>query len=102
MKTTLNTYEVADILLADEFANWTHDESLALAEYYAELEEDCGIDIELDVVGIRCAWKSYRTMQEVRDAYPSCPEEYTHALEWLNDFAQVIVLEDGTILATEF
>tara|TARA_R110000796_G_C14437326_1_gene421885 strand:- start:413 stop:721 length:309 start_codon:yes stop_codon:yes gene_type:complete len=102
MKITLSIYEVADRLLNDEFSNWTHDESLALAEYYEQLEEDCGIEIELDVVAIRCEWVSFSTLQEVRDNYTDCPEGELDALEWLYDRAQVIILEDGSLLVTEF
>ena len=58
MKTSLNTYEVADILLADEFADWSRQEAFALAEYYEQLEEDLDEEIELDVVAIRCEWKT--------------------------------------------
>jgi|GEM_PF-6433666 len=102
MKTTLNTYEVANILLADEFANWTREEAFALAEYYEQLEEDWGEEIDLDVVAIRCEWNSYSNMQEVRDNYPSCPADDEDALEWLYDCAQVIVVDDEALLVTEF
>lgn len=102
MKTTLSTNEVVDQLLADDYANWTYYESLALAEYYERLEEDCNTEIELDVVAIRCEWNSYSNIQEVRDNYPSCPEDDDEALQWLYDYAQVIEIDDEALLATNF
>jgi len=102
MKTTLNTYEVANILLADEFANWTRDEAFALAEYYEQLEEDWGEPIDLDVVAIRCEWNKYSNMQEVRAAYSNCPADDDDALEWLYDHAQVIHVDSESLLVTQF
>mgnify|MGYP000176868702 CR=1 FL=1 len=91
IKISLTTYEAADLLLNDEFAGWTHEEALALAEYYGQLEQDWGEQITFDACNIRCDWNSYSNMQEVRDAYPSCPKEcYQSALEWLEERAQVI------------
>ena len=102
MKTTLSTYEVVDQLLADHYALWTRAEAFALAGHYEQLEEDLDEEIELDVVAIRCEWNSYSNMQEVRDDYPTCPEDDEDALEWLHDCAQVITIDDEALLITEF
>ena len=90
MKITLSTYEVASRLMSDEYAGWTHEEALELAEYYEQLEEDTGEEITFNACSIRCYWNSYRNMQEVRDYYPSCPEDDDEALEWLEERAQVL------------
>ena len=102
MKTTISTHEAALLLLSDAPAGWTREEAFALAEYYEQLEEDTGEEIDLDVVAIRCEWTSYSNMQEVRDAYPSCPKDDGDALEWLYDFAQVIKIDSEALLVTEF
>tara|TARA_R110000772_G_scaffold89088_2_gene184829 strand:+ start:498 stop:812 length:315 start_codon:yes stop_codon:yes gene_type:complete len=104
MKTTLTTYEVADKLLADDDANWTRAQAFALADYYEQLEEDMGEEIELDVVGIRCEWSGYNNMQQVRDAYPSCPADAKGSGIWLYDRTQVIIVddEDESLLIAEF
>ena len=47
MKMILSTHQVADALLADEYANWTRSGSLALAEWLEEWEEDTGEEMEL-------------------------------------------------------
>jgi hypothetical protein len=102
MKTTISIHDAAFILLTDEYGSWTREEAFALAQYYEQLEEDLGEEIELDVVAIRCEWNSYSNMQEVRDNYPTCPEDDDDALEWLYDCAQVIVIDDEALLVTEF
>jgi hypothetical protein len=102
MKIELSTYEVADRLLNDEFAGWTHEEALALAEYYEQREEDTGEEITFNACSIRCDWNSYSNMQEVRNAYPNCPKDDDDALEWLYDHAQVIHVDSESLLVTQF
>ena len=59
MKNTLNTYEITDALLKDENAAWSYDGAKALAEYLEELRDDCGVELELDVVALRCAYSEH-------------------------------------------
>lgn len=63
MKTTLTTYDIAQALLSDEFGGWSYDGAKAMAEYLEELEQDCGMEMELDVVGIRCDFTEYDSLQ---------------------------------------
>ena len=64
MKNTLNTYEITDALLQDENAAWSYDGARALAEYLEEYEEDCGVELELDVVCLRCNFSEYNSLEE--------------------------------------
>ena len=48
MKKILNTYDIANELLADENADWSRAGAFALAEYLEDLEEDTGEEMELD------------------------------------------------------
>jgi len=59
MKNTLNTSEAASLLMADENADWTMAGALALVEYLEQIEEDCGIELELNVVALRCKYSEY-------------------------------------------
>ena len=59
MKNTLTTYEIADALLKDENADWSYTGARALAEYLEELRDDCGVELELDVVALRCAYSEH-------------------------------------------
>ena len=64
MKKTLTTHEIANELLDDSNANWSHSGAYALAEYLQELEESTGEEMELDVVAIRCDWSEYDSLQD--------------------------------------
>ena len=61
MKQTLNTYEVAMILVRDEYANWSYDGAEALIEWIEECE---GEDTELDPVNLRCEFSEYDSLIE--------------------------------------
>jgi hypothetical protein len=69
MKTTLSTYEIADSLCNDKFANWSHAGAFALAEYLEELEADCGQEMEFDTVAIRCDFAEYSSLQDWGEEY---------------------------------
>lgn len=64
MKTTLSTYEAADLLINDENAGWSRAGAFALAEYLEELETECGDEQELDVVAIRCEFSEFDGLQD--------------------------------------
>jgi len=64
MKTTLNTYEITDALTNDENAAWSYNGAKALAEYLEDYEEECGIELELDVVALRCEFTEYASLED--------------------------------------
>jgi len=63
MKMTLTTYDIADALCADQYANWSRAGALALAEWLEEMEESTGAETELDVVAVRCDFSEYESLQ---------------------------------------
>lgn len=69
MKTTLNTYDIANALKSDENANWTWNGARALAEYLEQIEEDTGEEMELDVVAIRCEFSEYESLESWASDY---------------------------------
>ncbi len=64
MKTTVNTYEITDALTNDENAAWSYNGAKALAEWLEEYEEDCEVELELDVVALRCEFTEYASLEE--------------------------------------
>lgn len=58
----LSTRELADMLLADDYANWSYEGAMALSEQLEDLHTD--IDLEFDVVAIRCAFSEYSSREE--------------------------------------
>ena len=69
MKKTLTTYDIANELMQDDNANWSRAGAFALAEYFEQYKDDCGEDIELDVVAIRCDFSEYSSLESWADEY---------------------------------
>ena len=61
IKQTVNEYRFMQVLREDEYASWSYGATKALYDYYEQLSEDIGEDIELDHVAIRCEWNEYDT-----------------------------------------
>lgn len=105
MKKTLTTNEVADLLRADEYANWSYAGALALAEYLEDMERDLGEEHEFDAVEVRCEFAEYASAADAAADYSFEPpdgadeEEIEEAaLEYLRDNTQVIEFDGGIII----
>lgn len=111
IKETVNEYRFTDVLRADEYAGWSYGATKALYDYYEQLSEDIGEDIELDRVAIRCEWTEY---DSALDAYKQhygddsdLPDderrtEEEQAREWLDDNTTVLDVENIDTSAGEF
>lgn len=92
------------MLLADTNARWSYNGARALVEHLEEMEEDCGIEIELDVVAIRCDWRQYTSASEAADEYGwewdgEAPDMREHdAADWLRQQTIVLDFEGGVIV----
>jgi hypothetical protein len=62
MKMNLSTYAVADLLLADQNANWSRAGALALACHLEEIESETGEEIEVDRVAIRSDYSEHQDL----------------------------------------
>jgi hypothetical protein len=110
MKKILNTQEIANELLADENADWSRAGAFALAEYLENLEEDSWVDMELDVVAIRCEFNEYSTALEAALEYLSMDEIVQRrdaidnlegsALEYLHENTMVYEFDGGVIVSS--
>lgn len=69
MKTTLTTYQAADILANDENSSFTRAGALALVEHLEALEDETGEEMQFDSVGIRCDWSEYVSLAEWADEF---------------------------------
>lgn len=65
---TMTRENVRDELLTDENAKWSTSAANALAEYYENLSDDIGQNINFDRVAIRCEWSEY-TFEELARNY---------------------------------
>jgi len=77
MKYTLNTNEIVNELLRDENAAWSYNGARALAEYLEQYEEECGVELELNVAALRCKYTEYESLIDYADdCFMSWQEEF--------------------------
>ncbi len=94
--------------------NFTRAARVALFEYYEQLEEDLGEDIEFDCIAICCLWSEYDTPEAWAEdcgyhpaSWTSYPDDYDddakleQITEYLQDNTQIIEF-DGGILVQDF
>ena len=110
MKTTLNTYEITNALFNDKNADWSYNGAQALAEYLEQYEGDCGRELELDIVALRCelsewdtleGWgHSYFTNKEFKSLFENLDEEdLDEAIsQYIEDRGILIEFEGGVIV----
>jgi hypothetical protein len=96
IKETVNESRFTDVLMFDEYAGWTYGAIKALYDYYEQLSEDIGEDIELDPVAIRCEWTEYDSAWDAMEEYqpddmPTIEEASEQlAREWLEERTTVL------------
>lgn len=96
MKKTINNYEF--IKMFDDYGrsdNFSRLGRRKLAEYFEQLEEDLGQDIEVDVIAICCDYSEI----EIKDIKR---ETGCENLEDLQDNTTVIEVDDETIIYQNF
>ena len=107
MKRTIDLYQFRDAFQALRPDNFTYEGLAALFDYLEELEEDTGMETELDVIAICCDFAEYNNpldcakdhgYEEAVDLEPHgsvdllevAELENKQALEWLQERTQVI------------
>tara|TARA_R100000008_G_scaffold858_2_gene719 strand:- start:3785 stop:4084 length:300 start_codon:yes stop_codon:yes gene_type:complete len=70
MKETVNEYQFVsafdDMNRSEAFSRTGR---FALYEYLTDLEEDCGIELELDVIAICCEFTEFENLEEFQESY---------------------------------
>ena len=94
MKTTLSKEQAINTLTQDQYAGWNYDEAEALVNYYEQIEEDTGEQIEFDPVAVRCEWSS-ETKEEICENYGIDPLDLISQLKMNTSY---IELPSGKIL----
>ena len=116
MKRTLATYEIANQLFNDDNAGWSYAGAKALAEYFEEIEEQTGEEIELDVVAIRCDYSEFSSLLGWAYDYFGGEKQAAEKFDWtdetddtdkddsvreyINDNGQLIEFSGGIIVSS--
>jgi len=97
MKETVTSYRFRDAFKkSDTYKNNFSYEGLhALFEYFEELEDDIGEEIELDVVAICCGYTEYDSLEDFNADYSSDDKVYT--MDDIKEETVVIEIPDYSI-----
>ena len=68
MKQTINIHQFKDAFMSIRPDNFSYEALEILFEYFEQLEDDIGEDIELDVIAICCDWAE-STPDEIRQDF---------------------------------
>ena len=98
MKRTLSTTDVAHLLMQDEYAKWSRPAAYALADYYQNLENETGEEMDFDAVAIRCDWNEYETLEQIAEAYSIKRSTAKGITDWLEQRGFEIIRTDSSFL----
>ena len=94
MKKTVYLDDFRNAFVAyDRANNFTYKGLSALYDYFMDYENDCGIEIELDVIAICCEYTEYKDLEEVQGDYNNIEN-----IEDLRNNTQVIEMANGGII----
>ena len=68
MKDTITAYQFIDTM-AQKQHGFSYEGAKALFEYFENLEQDTGEELEFDPVAIRCDFDEYESLEDVKKSY---------------------------------
>lgn len=91
---------------SDSYNNqFTYEGANAVQDYYEQLSEDLGEDIEFDPIAWCCEWAEYNSITEAMNDYKQDGDDElskAEMLAWFEDKTTVIELDNGHVLVQEF
>ena len=85
MKTTVTEFDFVNDIMKVRPDNFTREALYALFDYFEQLENDTGEEIEFDPIAICCDFSEYDSLAEVKEAYDSI-----ETIDDLNAYTTVI------------
>jgi hypothetical protein len=102
MKTTVSEFQFVDSFrAAGRESQFSRAALFALFEYLEDYEDSCGVEFELDPIGICCEWAEYPSALKAAHDYGSSGKENDTeeaALEWLENRTQVVEFDGGVVI----
>ena len=99
MKTTVNQFEFVDSFKqAGREDQFSYKAKIALFEYLEELENDCGTEMELDVIALCCEYTEYEDIEEFNNDYGLNCE----SLEDIQYHTTVINIDNTSFIIADF
>ena len=69
MKDTIAIHQFRDEMIKDRYG-FSYGGATALYEYFMDLEEDTGEEMEFDPIAISCEFSEYESLKELNENYP--------------------------------
>ena len=99
MKTTVTSYQfIESFRAAGRESQFSRPALFALFDYLESYEEDCGVELELDPIGICCEWAEHDSAILASKEYGQEFADESEALEWLREQTQVVEFEGGVVI----
>ena len=86
MKRTITEHEFIDAFKGSYADSFTYEGKKALFEYFEQLEEDTGFDMEFDPIAIHCDFTEYDDFTEFLEEYEDYAKE--HNIKEIDDIAE--------------
>ena len=100
MKNTINFYAFErEFEKCGRGNQFTREGLKALFNYLEEYEQDCGEEIELDVIALCCEFVEYDSLEDFHSEYDK--DDYP-TLEVLKDYTQVIEIDKESFIIAAF
>ena len=96
MKIVINEHAFVDAFMKCRPNQFTHEGLSALFEHLEQLEEDMGIDMEFDVIGLCCKYCEYDSLKEFQNEYG---KEYETIEDIENETIVIPINEESFIIA---
>ena len=102
MKTTVTEFQFVDSFrAAGRESQFSRPALFALFDYLEDYEDSCGVELELDPIGICCEFAEYPCALDAAKVYGlelRGGDEESRALEWLHEKTQVVEFEGGIVI----
>lgn len=99
MKQTVTSYQFVDSFrAAGRESQFTRPALFALFDYLESYEDDCGVELELDPIGICCEWAEHDSAIDAANEYGQTFDDESEALEWLRNHTQVVEFDGGVVI----
>lgn len=106
---------ISESQFRDAFRDYGREENFSykglghLFNYLVDLEEDCGVEVELDVIAFCCEYSEYDSVDEVISNYDvdvsDCEDDHDReeaVKQYLYDRTSVVCFEDDCIIIADF
>lgn len=107
MKQTVSEFMFRDAFMRIRPDNFSYEGLGAMFEYFEQLEDDLGEEMELDVIAICCDYAEY-TFQEAKEEYAPYydlvrdAENMNELVEAFNEYTMTIPVDDDRLIIAAF